>query len=116
MLRDFFGQLVSGVVWLGAALAAGYREDWFFPAAMVIVGAHYPPFTFLYGMPLFAVLAGVLSFGGVALAISEAGPPSLGGWFSCAVLIAFAFLLRRANTRAVRPDSDKTECRPSSIG
>ena len=85
---------------LVAAAAAGYREDWFFPAAMVIVGAHYLPFTFLYGRPLFAVLAGVLSFGGVAIAMSGVGPPSLGGWFTGAVLIAFAFLLRRANASA----------------
>lgn len=36
---------------LVAVAAAGYREEWFFPASMVIVGAHYLPFTFLYGMP-----------------------------------------------------------------
>lgn len=60
------------------------------------------PFTFLYGMPLFAIaiLAGVLNFGGVALAMSDVGAPSLGGWRTGAVLIAFAFLLRRANTKA----------------
>lgn len=85
---------------LVAVAAAGYRQDWFFPAAMVIVGAHYLPFTFLYGMPLFAILAGVLSFGGVALAMLDVGPPSLGGWFTGGVLIAFAFLLRRANATA----------------
>lgn len=85
---------------LVAAAAAGYRQDWFFPAAMLIVGAHYLPFVFLYGMPLFAILAAVLSFGGVALAMSDLGPPSFGGWFTGGVLIAFAFLLRRANATA----------------
>lgn len=54
---------------LVATAAAGYRPDWFFPASMIIVGAHYLPFVFLYGMPLFAVLAAVLTCGGVALAL-----------------------------------------------
>jgi hypothetical protein len=54
---------------LVAVAAAGYREEWFFPASMVIVGAHYLPFTFLYGMPLFAVLGGLMTLGGLALAL-----------------------------------------------
>jgi hypothetical protein len=33
-------------------------------AATIIVGAHHLPFVFLYGMPLSAVLAGLLTFGG----------------------------------------------------
>lgn len=81
---------------LVAVAAAGYREEWFFPASMVIVGAHYLPFTFLYGMPLFAALGGVLAFGGVGLALWVPGPPSLGGWVTGTVLVAFAFLLRRS--------------------
>lgn len=81
---------------LVAVAAAGYREEWFFPASMVIVGAHYLPFTFLYGMPLFAVLGGVLVSSGVVLALWVAGPPSLGGWMTATVLMAFAFLLRRS--------------------
>jgi len=81
---------------LVALAAAGYREEWFFPASMVIVGAHYLPFTFLYGMRLFAVLGGVMVFGGVALALSGTGPFSLGGWLTGTLLVAFAFLLRKA--------------------
>ncbi|HEX2981030.1 MAG TPA: hypothetical protein VHO48_12250, partial [Anaerolineaceae bacterium] len=34
-----------------------YRENWFFPAAMIVVGAHYLPFITLYGMKMFAILA-----------------------------------------------------------
>ena len=41
------------------AVALGLTEpNLFFPASMIIVGAHYLPFVFLYGMRLFAVLAG----------------------------------------------------------
>lgn len=39
---------------LVALAVTGYRVDWFFPAAMVIVGAHYQPFGFLYGIRLYA--------------------------------------------------------------
>jgi hypothetical protein len=30
-----------------------YRLHWFFPALMVLVGAHYLPFATLYGMRMF---------------------------------------------------------------
>jgi len=33
-----------------------YRLNWFFPAMMILLGAHYLPFVFLYGMRMFAVL------------------------------------------------------------
>ncbi len=78
---------------LVAVAAAGYRAEWFFPAAMVIVGVHYLPFVFLYGMPLFGVLAGLLAGGGVALALWGPGTFSLGGWATGGILVGAAFLL-----------------------
>ena len=41
------------------ALLSGH-DELFFPASMVIVGAHYLPFVFLYGMRMFAYLATLL--------------------------------------------------------
>jgi hypothetical protein len=84
------------------AAAALYAQHWFFPAAMVVVGAHYLPFVSLYGMPHFAFLAGVLVIGGIALGLF--GPPAfaLGGWLGGAVLIAFAFVARSAVVREER--------------
>lgn len=79
---------------LVALAAAGYRQEWFFPASMVIVGAHYLPFVFLYGMRLFALLAALLVCGGVALAMWLPEQFSVGGWLSGAALVVFAFLLR----------------------
>ena len=73
---------------------AQYRQEWFFPASMVIIGAHYLPFVFLYGERLFAVLAGVLISAGVALAVWFPAAALIGGWFAGAVLVVFAFLLR----------------------
>ena len=71
--------------------AALYRLDWFFPAFMIVLGAHYLPFVFLYGMRIYAVLCGLLVSAGLGLALY--GPPSFaaGAWVTCALLIAFAF-------------------------
>jgi len=79
---------------LVALAASGYRQEWFFPASMIVVGAHYLPFTFLYGMRLFALLAAVLVCGGVGLALWVPHPFSAGGWLGGATLVLFAFLLR----------------------
>lgn len=73
----------------------GGRSELFFPASMVIVGAHYLPFVFLYGMRLFAVLAAALTATGVLLLFGRlAAPSTVGGWFTGALLVVFAFLLR----------------------
>ncbi len=84
---------------LVAVAAAGYREEWFFPASMVIVGAHYLPFAFLYGTPLFAVLGGLMTLGGVALALWLPNSFTTGGWVTGALLISFGFLLRADQRR-----------------
>lgn len=81
------------VVALGAAAE---RRDWFFPAAMLIVGGHYLPFVFLYGMRLFAGLAASLVVVGVALGLWLEWPFATGGWLGGVILISFAFLLRRS--------------------
>jgi len=69
-----------------------YHENWFFPAAMIVVGAHYLPFVTLYGMKIFAILAAVLVLAGTGLAFYGPDIFSLGGWFTAAVLILFAFV------------------------
>lgn len=86
---------------LVAVAAGGYRMEWFFPASMIIVGAHYLPFTFLYGMPLFAVLGALLALGGVALALWLPNTFATGGWATGAVLLVFALLLRRSHRRTL---------------
>lgn len=85
---------------LVAVAAAGYREEWFFPASMVIVGAHYLPFTFLYGMKLFAVLGAAMTFGGLTLALWLPNTFTTGGWASGILLLTFAVLLRRSHRRS----------------
>jgi hypothetical protein len=68
-----------------------YRENWFFPAAMVVVGVHYLPFITLYGMKMFGILAGLMVVAGAGLALYGPDVFSLGGWTTAALLIAFAF-------------------------
>lgn len=79
--------------------AALYRLEWFYPAFMIALGAHYLPFVFLYGMPHFAVLGAFLVLAGLALALY--GPPvfALGAWVTAAALLVFAFVGRAAAAR-----------------
>lgn len=80
-----------------AGAAALYRLDWFYPACMLIVGAHYLPFVFLYGMWLFAALGALMVTSGIALWVPESFP--MGAWFSGALLVVFAFVGRAAVRR-----------------
>jgi len=77
----------------------GGRSELFFPASMVIVGAQYLPFVFLYGIRLFAVLSGVMIVIGVFLVYVPVFPFAAGGWFTSALLGIFAFLLRASARR-----------------
>jgi hypothetical protein len=51
-------------------------------------------------MPLFAVLGGLMTLGGVALALWLPNTFSAGGWATGAFLVVFAFLLRRSHQHA----------------
>lgn len=78
--------------------AALYRIEWFYPAFMIALGAHYLPFVTLYGMRMFYALAATLVGAGVVLALYLPLAFSGGAWFTAAVLIGFAFLgLRSAS-------------------
>lgn len=71
------------------AASALYRLDRFHPAVMIALGAHDVPFVFLYGMRMFALLAGILRIGGPGR--DRSGPPVLhGAWVTGVVLSAFA--------------------------
>ena len=73
-----------------ALAAALHRAAWFYPAMLLIVGAHYLPFVFLYGMRVYAVLAGVMAASGLVIALYiQHAPFSLGGWIGGTIEIAF---------------------------
>ena len=81
------------------APVARYRLTLFFPALMILVGAHYLPFVFLYGMRMFAVLAVVLIGGGLSSGMYLTDSLSAGAWFAGAVLVAFAVVGRSIAAR-----------------
>ena len=67
-----------------------YRLNWFYPAMMVLLGAHYLPFVFLYGMRMFAALAAVVVGGGLVAAMYWSSSFSVGAWYTGITLLLFA--------------------------
>jgi hypothetical protein len=79
-----------------------HNVNWFYPAVMVVVGAHYLPFIFLYGMIEFGFLAALLLGGGVALGLRMPHDFVFGGWYTAAVLLLFAAIAPGAAARSDR--------------
>jgi hypothetical protein len=75
-----------------------FRLNWFFPALMILLGAHYLPFASLYGMRVFLFLAGILIAVGVVIALYFAETFSLGAWVAGLVLFVFAWIGRSIAT------------------
>ncbi len=76
--------------------AALHRIEWFYPAAAVVVGAHYLPFAFLYGMRLFVFLSAILLTSGIVIGLWAPAYGLQAGWLAAGTMIVFAFLGRRA--------------------
>jgi hypothetical protein len=81
------------------APVAAFKLHWFFPAMMVLLGAHYLPFTFLYGMRSFIPLSALLVSAGLAIALWFPTSFSLGGWTAGFLLLVFAFVGRGEASR-----------------
>ncbi|HEY6465431.1 MAG TPA: hypothetical protein VIY69_05525 [Candidatus Acidoferrales bacterium] len=79
-----------------------YRLNWFFPALMVLVGAHYLPFATSYGMRMFLFLAGILVAAGVVIALYFSGMFSLGAWVTGLTLFVFAWIGRSIASNEAR--------------
>jgi len=73
-----------------------FRLNLFYPALMILLGAHYLPFAFLYGMRMFIPLCAILVSSGVAIAHYFPGSFSLGGWIGGLMLFVFAWIGRTA--------------------
>ena len=88
------------------AIALGsYAPLLFFPASLIIVGAHYLVFMTLYGMKVFAVLGGALVVLGAAgiFLVPEIG--AISGWIGAVVFAVFIPMLYR--TGVERRSSDR---------
>src|SRR5262245_66583190 len=82
---------------IGAATL--HRPGWFYPAFLVVVGAHYLPFVFLYGMWEYLILAAVLILGGVTIGTRMTHSFALGGWFGGTALVFGAIPFRKLSKR-----------------
>jgi hypothetical protein len=80
---------------IGAACL--HNINWFYPAFMLIVGIHYMPFMFLYGMWEFAILSALLIGGGVGFGMLLPHTFTAGGWFASVLLLLFALAVQRAS-------------------
>ena len=99
------GMQIAFIIPIGLLLVGGaalYKIEWFYPAFMILLGAHYLPFITLYGMRMFAFLAGILIVAGVALALYISLPFYAGAWFTAGVLFVFAFLGRNQVKRELK--------------
>ncbi|HEV8336271.1 MAG TPA: hypothetical protein VGR67_07650 [Candidatus Polarisedimenticolia bacterium] len=74
--------------------AALHKLNWFYPAFMIVLGAHYLPFTFLYGMRMFIALCGALVGAGVLVGLYGSDAFSPGAWITGGILLLFAAIGR----------------------
>ncbi len=84
------------------------REDLFFPAFAVLVGAHWLPFAYVYGMKSFLALAGILVLGGILFGFVFSGHFSACGFFTGGIHLLFAavhFVLIRRESRRTETSS-----------
>lgn len=91
---------------IGAATL--HQLGWFYPAFLIVVGAHYLPFVFLYGMWTFGLLAGLMIVGGTWIGLRMPGALSPGGWYGAVLILAFAvigLIVSRAEERRATPAS-----------
>lgn len=98
----YLGMQVAFTLPLSMLLLApvtAFRLNWFYPALMILVGAHYIPFTFLYGMRMFLPLSAILIGGGVVIALYFSTAFSLGGWVGGLTLFIFAWIGRAVIVR-----------------
>ncbi|HEY1804165.1 MAG TPA: hypothetical protein VGG45_06750 [Terracidiphilus sp.] len=81
---------------------ADFRLNLFYPALLILLGAHYLPFTFLYGMRMFIPLCAILVSSGVLIALYLPQSFPLGAWVGGMVLFAFAWIGRGVAHREMR--------------
>jgi hypothetical protein len=87
----------------GAAL---HNVNWFYPGCMIVVGAHYLPFMFMYGMWQYGVLAGALLAGGFLLGTLAPNEFALGGWLAAAAMLLFGCVAGKLAQRVPSPSPD----------
>jgi hypothetical protein len=75
-----------------------YEPALFFPASLIIVGAHYLVFVSLYGMRVFAVLSGALVILGTLGIFVLPGIGAVSGWLGAGVFLVVTPIVYRSGT------------------
>ncbi len=81
------------------------RLPLFYPALMILLGAHYLPFVFMYGMRMFVGLFALLVGSGWVIAVKFPESFSLGGWVGGLILFVFAWMGRAVVRAEARGNS-----------
>ncbi len=76
-----------------------YKAAWFYPAFMLAIGAHYLPFSFLYGMRQFIALGLAMLVSGLMIGLHAPGASITGAWLTAGLLIGFGVLHLRLDAR-----------------
>jgi hypothetical protein len=76
-----------------------YQLNLFFPALMILLGAHYLPFATLYGMRMFLFLTGILVTMGIVVVHYFSATFGIGAWIGGLTLFIFAWIGRSIATR-----------------
>ena len=77
--------------------AVAYLEpDWFYPGFMLAMGAHYLPFSTLYGRRQFIALGVIMCVLGIAVGLWAPDLSIAAAWLTAALLAGFGITLRRA--------------------
>lgn len=93
--------LMVGPLFFLVGAASVHKAAWFFPSLMIVIGAHYLPFSFMYGMREFIALSVVITFPGILIGLYAPQLSTSGAWFTGVVLVVFAFVGRAAATRGI---------------
>jgi hypothetical protein len=89
---------IVGALGIPVAGAAGlYEIEWFYPALMLIIGAHYLPFSLLYGMRIFIPLGASIWIVGLVLALWARENSVVGAWFTGLALVGVGMWAWRQN-------------------
>ena len=79
-----------------------HAVGWFYPALMIVVGAHYLPFAFLYGQRRWLVLGGFLLTAGTLIGYTVSNHFTLGAWVTVLAFLVFA-TWAAANVKRAEP-------------
>ncbi|HEV2615936.1 MAG TPA: hypothetical protein VGU63_04915 [Candidatus Acidoferrales bacterium] len=97
-----------GPLFLLVGAATLHKAAWFYPSMMIVIGAHYLPFSFVYGMRQFIGLSVILMFTGILVGMYAPSLSTAAAWFAGVVFLGFAFVGLAVSRKECVPLSSPT--------